>query len=551
MWRRGARGLGVALAAGVIAAILSRVGWRGRGGRRTGSSATAGASSRGARDEVAIGAVDSEPNVSGGLEAFRRELVEAIDLENALEVLVEKAVAISDATGAYIERAESIMESIAERKEVEAELRTRVQQLDALSELGQYALAETDLAKLFSRAVEAVAQGVGADNTELLELLPGGNDLLLRAGTGWREGIVGRATTSADEESMAGYTLLSAEPVIVRDLRTESRFRGSWFLREHGAVSGLSVVVQGREAPWGALGAHSRTEREFSGDDIFFLQSVSNILSQAIELRRIEMERIRLLEAEREARAESERQRRELERVVESRARLMRGFSHDVKNPLGAADGFLQLMELGAIDELTPRQRESVTKARRAMGEALTLIEDLLAIARAEDGAIGVEREPVEMAATIRSAVENLQPRAAGKGLSLEAHLPDGLPTLESDPHRIRQVLGNLLTNAVKYTDRGGVTVTAELRGGDLEGSDAPGPGRWLAISVVDTGPGIPEDEQRNIFREFGRVDEGNVEEGQGIGLSIARRIAHALGGEVTVQSEVGRGSTFTLWLPC
>lgn len=449
-------------------------------------------------------------------------------------------------------RVAGVMEDVTERIEGDEELRIRIQQLDALAALGQHALAETDLDELFARAVEVVARGVGADNTELLELLPGGTDLLLRAGTGWREGLVGSATTSADQESMAGYTLLSAEPVIVEDLEKETRFRGSWFLREHGAVSGLSVVVQGRERPWGALGAHTRTRRRFSGDDIFFLQSVSNILGQAIELRRIESERMRLLDAERESRTESESRRLELERVTESRARLMRGFSHDVKNPLGAADGFLQLMEQGVLDNLTPKQSEGVARARRAIGDALHLIGDLLSIARAEAGTIEIERVPMDLLATLRSAAEYAQVRAATKGLTLEVLLPGELPTIESDPDRIRQVLGNLLSNAVKYTERGGITITAELREGEAERGrgEAPAPGRWIAIAVTDTGPGIPEEQQRLIFREFGRLEVEGGEEGQGIGLFIARRIAQALGGEITVQSEVGRGSTFTLWLP-
>lgn len=448
---------------------------------------------------------------------------------------------------------------ITERKRVEEELQTRVRQLDALAELGQYALAETDLDRLFARAVEAVASAVGADNTELLELLPGGTDLLLRAGTGWREGLVGTATTSADEESMAGYTLLSAEPVIVEDLATETRFRGSWFLREHGAVSGLSVVVQGRERPWGALGAHSRTRRVFSGDDIIFLQSVSSILGQAIELRRIEQERIRLLEAEREsrdeserARAESERRRRELERVAQSRDRLMRGFSHDVKNPLGAADGYLQLMEEGVLDELTPKQKEGVIRARRSIQDALNLIEDLLTIARAEAGTIQIGHEPTDLLALLRGVAENAQARAATKGLSLDVQLPGKLPTIESDPDRIRQVVGNLMSNAIKYTESGGDN---DHRGAARRGCRAR-PGRGPRAGQVDRdrdhghGAGDPRGEAAPHLPRVRPRRVGDAKEGQGIGLFISRRIAQALGGQVTVQSEVGRGSTFTLWLP-
>jgi PAS domain S-box-containing protein len=445
------------------------------------------------------------------------------------------------------------------RKRVEEELRSRIEQLNALAALGQRALAETDLDALFGMAVEVTARELGVEYVELLELIPDQGELVLRAGAGWRAGLVGHATISASTESMAGYTLLSAEPVITEDLRTETRFRGSWLLTEHGAVSGLAVIIQGRQHPWGALGAHTGQRHRFTRDDIFFLQSVSNILGQAIELRRVESERMQLLEREREARVESERNRveaergrAELQRVTESRARLMRGFGHDVKNPLGAADGFLQLMEEGVLDQLTPRQREGVERARRAIASALDLIGDLLTIARAEAGKLTVEQAPTSLHDAIGAVVEDFQAKAATKGLTLTANLPADLPTIESDADRIRQVLGNLLSNAVKYTEHGSITVTAALREGaeGAKGAGPPGPGRWIAVEVSDTGRGIPPEQQRMIFQEFSRIEPKAADESQGIGLYIAQRIAEALGGRITVQSEVGRGSTFTLWLP-
>jgi PAS domain S-box-containing protein len=457
---------------------------------------------------------------------------------------------------------------ITARKGIEDELKARIEQLDALAALGQYALAEADLDALFSRAVEVTARELGVEFVELLELIPDRRELLLRAGTGWRAGLVGHATMSASQESMAGYTLLSAEPVITEDLGSETRFRGSRLLAEHGAVSGLSVIIQGRTHPWGALGAHTSRRHRFTGDDIFFLQSVSNILGQAIELRRVESERIELLEREREARAESERTRAEAERgraellrVTESRARLMRGFSHDVKNPIGAADGFLQLMEEGVLDELTPKQRGGVERARRAIASALDLIGDLLTIARAESGKLAVALEPTNLYDVIGAVVEDYQAQATTKALTLTADLPAELPTIISDADRIRQILSNLLSNAVKYTDHGSITVTAEVREGveveeveeveETERSEGlPGSGRWIAVRVTDTGRGIPVEQMRMIFQEFSRIEPKPADESQGIGLYIGQRIAQALGGRITVRSEVGRGSTFTLWLP-
>ena len=245
-------------------------------------------------------------------------------------------------------------------------------------------------------------------------------------------------------------------------------------------------------------------------------------------------------------RTESELGRAELERVTESRSRLMRGFSHDVKNPLGAAIGYLQLLEEGVMGELTEQQEQGISKARRSIGAAIDLIDDLLALARTESGEIGIERAPTDLRAVARDAAEQFRAQAVAEGLELEVEAPEGLPVIESDATRIRQIVGNLLSNAVKYTDEGRVTLRVDVR----SGRHAPGPGKWIAIDVEDTGPGIPEDQQELLFHEFTRLSTGEGKRGAGVGLAISRRIARALGGDITVDSEVGRGSTFTLWLP-
>jgi signal transduction histidine kinase len=254
----------------------------------------------------------------------------------------------------------------------------------------------------------------------------------------------------------------------------------------------------------------------------------------------------RVVDEETRLRTESEQRREEIERITESRARLMRGFTHDVKNPLGAADGFLQLLESGLMDGLTEKQKSSLTRARRAIGAALHLIDELLELARAEAGAIVIAWAATDVRDAAREAAEEYRAQAEAKGLSMTTEIPDELPLVESDAARIRQILGNLISNAVKYTRQGGVTVGVEARAGEI----APGPGPWVAVEVSDTGPGIPEAQQQLLFQEFRRLGATAGEKGAGIGLTISERIARALGGEITVASELGRGSTFTLWLP-
>jgi PAS domain S-box-containing protein len=230
----------------------------------------------------------------------------------------------------------------------------------------------------------------------------------------------------------------------------------------------------------------------------------------------------------------------ERERLLESRAGLLRGFSHDVRNPLTVADMSAQMLELS---DLTEEQKENVDRIRRSMRTSLRLIDDLLDVARAEAGQLEIQCVMTDVGQLAREVAGDFFAAAASVGLRLDVRSPEGLQT-ETDPTRLRQILGNLLSNAVKYAPKGTVTINAALRD-----SGGPKEGEWLTVIVADTGPGIPEDKRDAIFQEYTRLDP-TAQHGAGIGLAISRRIARLLGGELTVESEVGRGATFVVWLP-
>ena len=183
---------------------------------------------------------------------------------------------------------QDLKNEIAERKRIEEELQARVRQQAAVVQLGQCALGLDELPVLMDEACVVVAENLDVEYCKVLELLPDGNSLLLRAGFGWKEGLVGQEKVSAGTHSQAGYTLLSNQPVIVEDLRTETRFIAPSLLREHGVMSGMSVIIPGRDRPFGVLGAHTVKRRTFNKDDIHFLESVAYVLSEAIERKRTE-----------------------------------------------------------------------------------------------------------------------------------------------------------------------------------------------------------------------------------------------------------------------
>ncbi|MFQ5674871.1 MAG: PAS domain S-box protein [bacterium] len=180
------------------------------------------------------------------------------------------------------------IQDITERKGVEAELKVRTLQQSAVAELGQQALGGTDLPALMNKAVILIAEILDVEYCKVLELLPNGDAFLLKAGVGWKKGHIGRATVDTGAGSQAGYTLLAKEPVVVDDLRTETRFSGPPLLVDHGVVSGMSVIIAGSEKPFGVFGAHTTRRRTFTKDDIHFMQAVANVLATAIERKQAE-----------------------------------------------------------------------------------------------------------------------------------------------------------------------------------------------------------------------------------------------------------------------
>jgi signal transduction histidine kinase len=243
----------------------------------------------------------------------------------------------------------------------------------------------------------------------------------------------------------------------------------------------------------------------------------------------------------------AERERRRAEAALESRARLIHGLTHDLKNPLGAIRGFAGML-LGEVPgELNAQQRNWIQRILGATSGTLRLLDDLLELFRAESGRLPLHPEPTEVASLLRDVSDDHRATAEAEGLVLEVDASPGLPTVNTDPHRVRQILGNLLSNALKYTPDGG---RVRLRARKVDEAAGPRPSPALVIEVSDTGPGIPRKEQERIFHEFSRLEAANGPRGAGLGLAISRTVARTLGGDLTVQSEPGRGATFELWLP-
>lgn len=323
--------------------------------------------------------------------------------------------------------------------------------------------------------------------------------------------------------------LEGGESTLIPDLGRPDQFGTlSTLTTAHGPSIAVPLVSRG--TPMGALFVLSE-RGHFRSADVARAAILGHLAALAYE-------KVKLLDEAIEGRLK-------LQRVMTSRSRLMRGFSHDVKNPIGAADGYAELLSDGIYGDLNPQQRESVSRLRRCLHGALALIDELHELARAETGHLAISSEPVDIADLVRRIGEEYQAVAAASGLSLSIEVEADLPTVHTSRTRVGQIASNLLSNAIKYTEGGSVTVRAVRRPSGPFGDS----GDWLLIEFVDTGPGIPPEKFEVIFEEFKRIGETD-KAGAGLGLAISRLLAQALGGHISVKSEIQHGSTFTLWLP-
>jgi two-component sensor histidine kinase len=177
----------------------------------------------------------------------------------------------------------------AARADLESELRSRAKQQEALAQLGERALAEPDIERLLNDAVSTVALTLAVDFVKVLELLPGGTELLLRAGFGWKTNLVGTVLASTEANTYARYTLDSLVPVVTRDFATEARFEVAAYLKDHRCVSGMTVTIAGRDGrAYGILGVCTAKERQFGPQDKSFLAAAANLLAGAIQRRQLE-----------------------------------------------------------------------------------------------------------------------------------------------------------------------------------------------------------------------------------------------------------------------
>ena len=262
--------------------------------------------------------------------------------------------------------------------------------------------------------------------------------------------------------------------------------------------------------------------------------------------------------------SELERLYQEVARSNRMKSEFLANVSHELRTPLNAVVGFVEMLREGVYGDLTPRQALPVDRIAASATHLRHLVDRLLDIAKIAAGRLEVHPEPLVLRPFVLNVASEMESLVSESGLALAIGVSPTLPRIRTDQTHLRQILINLIGNAVKYTPSGGITVDASViaagNGGTPPAEPSPlgvppDPGRsWVALQVSDTGIGIAPADTARIFDEFEQVNAGartdSARRGTGLGLAISRRLARLLGGELTVVSEPGKGSVFTVWLP-
>ena len=261
--------------------------------------------------------------------------------------------------------------------------------------------------------------------------------------------------------------------------------------------------------------------------------------------------------------AELERLSTELLRANRVKSEFLANVSHELRTPLNAIVGFVELLRDGVYGELNNRQTGPVERIASSANHLRQLVDQILDLAKMAAGRLDVQWEVIELKAFVLDLTSEIEALLTERGLTLSISVSASLPRVRTDPMHLRQIVLNLLGNALKFTSIGGIAVRARVidvanettgEGVSTLAPTAPQAGSWIALEVADTGVGIARSDQARIFEEFEQINAGprtdSMQRGTGLGLPISRRLARLLGGEITVVSETGKGSTFTVWLP-
>ncbi len=398
---------------------------------------------------------------------------------------------------------------MADEQVLESRVNALRTQQRAVADLGLLAVRERSLDLLLQEASDLVRRGLDADFSKVLDLEPDGQ-LFVRAGSGWPEGVVGQLELPAGGDSAAAHALRTRLPVITPNLPAEIRFKPEPVFLELGVRSAVNVVIEGADRPFGVLEVDGREPRDWTHDDVSFLQTVANILSSVIERRAVD----------------------------EDRERFLSIAAHELRTPLTAILGFTRRLQRRFLNGSATAE-EAVDQLQTVHDEARRLqhtIAKLSELAEVRSGLV-IDIEPVSLTRMLEDLVAETAERHPK--VEIVEHYPDAEVVVESDPPLLRTALLNLLENAAKYSPPGSQVHVLAERGHGV-----------TTVHFRDACGGLGETQVDRLFEPYYRGTPPLGAPGLGIGLYLVRELSRALGWRVDVENMPGEGCEFSIELP-
>jgi signal transduction histidine kinase len=409
------------------------------------------------------------------------------------------------------------------------ELSRSVDELRALGEVSQAVSSSLDVGEVLTTIVTRAVELSGADGGSIFELEHPPGEFLLRACFGTSEQLEHslRAVRIRLGETFIGRAAIGRKAMQSSDLEREPPDPHIDELRRDGWRSMVVVPLPSEHEIIGALVIRRKVPGLLPAGVVELLETLASQSALAIHNARVFRE--------------LERKSRQLEQASRHKSEFLAGMSHELRTPLNAVIGFSDVLLDRMFGDLNERQEEYVRDIRDSGRHLLELINEILDLSKIEAGRMELDLDEIPLAALLQQAVAMLRDRAESGGVSLSLEVARDLGTIQGDEVKLRQVVVNLVSNAVKFTPAGGsVEVRARLDGGDV------------VVSVRDTGIGIAADERDRIFEAFqrGGREVRTSTEGTGLGLTLSRQIVELHGGRLWMETRVGEGSVFSFAIP-